>query len=99
MHCPYWLETQFGFKYPNGFQVLEADALVVLGAAGEDFSVGGGVVGGEGRVGPLGGFGGDGVEVGVEEDGREGGVGAWPGEEEEGFGFGRGEVEDLGSEV
>lgn len=68
----------------DGFEVLHGDALVVLGAAGEDSAVGG-AVGGEGRVEPLGGLGGDGVEVGVEEDGREGRVGAGPCEEEEGF--------------
>lgn len=68
----------------NCFEVLHGDALVVLGAAGEDSAVGG-AVGGEGRVEPFGGLGGNGVEVGVEEDGREGRVGAGPCEEEEGF--------------
>lgn len=39
-------------------------------------------------MGPLFGFGGDGVEVGVEEEGREVGVGARPGEEKERLGRG-----------
>uniref|UniRef100_A0A2N9FBN2 Uncharacterized protein n=1 Tax=Fagus sylvatica TaxID=28930 RepID=A0A2N9FBN2_FAGSY len=59
--------------------VLEVDALVVLDSAGEDFSFGG-FDGGEGRVGPFERLGGDGVDVGLEE---EGSVCAWPGEEEE----------------
>ena len=67
-----WGEV-FGFEVANGFKVLEADALVVLGSAGEDFSVGG-FDGGEGRVGPFGRLGGDGVDVGIEEEGREGRV-------------------------
>ena len=71
-----------GGEVPDGLEVLRGDALVVLGATGEDLAVGGSD-GGEGGVGPLGGLGGDGVEVGVEEDGGEGGVGPAPGEEEE----------------
>lgn len=72
----------------DGLEVLHGDALVVLGAAGEDGAVVGVAEGGEGRVEPLGGFGGDGVEVGVEEDGREGRVGPRPCEEKEGFPLG-----------
>jgi hypothetical protein len=60
-----WGEV-FGFEVANSFEVLEADALVVLSSAGEDFAVGG-FDGGEGRVGPFGRLGGDGVDVGVEE--------------------------------
>lgn len=59
-------------EYANGLEVLEGDGLVVLGAAGEDAS--GREGGGEGGVGPLVGLGGDGVEMGVEEEGREGRV-------------------------
>ena len=62
-----WGEV-FGFEVANGFEVLEANALVVLGSAGEDFSVGG-FDGGEGRVGPFGRLGEDGVNVGIEEEG------------------------------
>ena len=62
-----WGEV-FGFEVANGFDVLEVDALVVLGSGGEDFSVGG-FDGGEGRVGPFERLGGDGVNVGVEEEG------------------------------
>ena len=67
-----WGEV-YGFEVANGFKVLEADALVVLGSAGEDISVGG-FDDGEGRVGPFGRLGGDGVNVGVGEEGREGRV-------------------------
>ena len=63
----------FGFEVANGFEVLKANALVVLGSAGEDFSIEG-FDGGEGRVGPFGRLGGDGVDVGVEEEGGEGRV-------------------------
>lgn len=84
------------FEVADCFEVLDCDAFIVLSAAREDGAIGG-AVGGEGRVGPLVGFGGDGVEVGVEEDGREGGVGAGPREEEEGFAWG--ELEGLGFEV
>lgn len=83
-------------QVPDGLEVLNGDALVVLGPAGEDLAVGGSD-GGEGGVEPLGGLGGDGVEVGVEEDGREGGVGAGPGEEEDGLAWG--ELEGSGLEV
>lgn len=75
-----------GGEAADGLEVLNGDALVVLGAAGEDAGIVRGVVGGrEGRVEPLGGLSGDGVYVGVEEDGGEGGVGAGPGDEKEGF--------------
>jgi len=62
-----------GLEVADGLEVLDGDAFVVLSAASEHFAVGG-AVGGEGRVEPLGGLGGDGVEVGVEEDRGEGGV-------------------------
>lgn len=78
-----WLEATAA-EVADGLEVLHSDALVVLGAAGEDGAVGG-ESGGEGRVEPFGGFGGDGVEVRVEEDGREGRVGAGPCEKEEGL--------------
>lgn len=83
-------------QVPDGLEVLDGDALVILGPAGEDLAVGGSD-GGEGGVDPLGGLGGDGVEVGVEEDGRERGVGAGPGQEEEGLAWG--ELEGSGLEV
>lgn len=54
-----------GLEVADGLEVLDGDAFVVLGAAGEDVAVGG-AVGREGRVEPFGGLGGDGVEVGVE---------------------------------
>lgn len=79
------LEVLHQFQVADGFEVLDGDGLVVLGAASEDVAGVGGVEGGEGRVEPLVGFGGDGVEVGVEEDGREGRVGARPGEEQDGL--------------
>lgn len=74
-----------GLEAADGLEVLDGEALVVLRAAGVDTAVGGVMVGGEGRVDPVLGFRWDGVDVGVEEDGREGGVGARPGEEEEGL--------------
>lgn len=87
-----------GFQVSDGLEVLDGDALVVLGPTGEYAAVCG-AVGGEGGVGPLVWLGGDGVEVGVEEEGGEGGAGARPGEEEEGLGFRRREVEGLDLEV
>lgn len=84
------------FEVPDGFEVLDSDALVVLGSAGEDLASGC-AVGRERRVGPFGGLGGDGVKVGVEEEGRESRVGSGPGEEEEGFVGG--EVEGPGLEA
>lgn len=83
-------------EVPDGLEVLDGDALVVLGPAGEDLAIRGSD-GGEGRVNPFGGLGGDGVEVGVEEDGREGGVGAGPGEEEDGLAWG--ELDGSGLEL
>ena len=80
MYGPDGLEV-FGLEVPDGLDVLHGDALVVLGPAGEDSAVRG-FDGGEGRVDPLGGLGGDGVEVGVEEYGRERRIGAPPCEEE-----------------
>lgn len=73
-----------GAEVAEGLEVLNSDALVVLGPTGEDPAVGV-EVGGEGWVGPLGGLGGDAVEVGVEEEGGEGGVAAGPREEEDGL--------------
>lgn len=84
MDGPDRLEVAEFSKVPDGLEVLDADALVILGPTGEDVAVGG-ADGGKGGVGPLVGFGGDGVEVGVEEDGREIGPGAGPGEEEDGL--------------
>lgn len=55
------------------FEVLHSDALVVLGAAGVDSAVGG-EVGGEGVVQPLRRLGGDGIEVGIEENRGKGRV-------------------------
>lgn len=72
-------EIEIVLEDSNGFEVLEGDGFVVLGAAGEDIAGGGD--GGEGRVEPLGGLGPDGVEVGVEEEGGERWVRARPGEE------------------
>ena len=60
-----------GFEVADGFQVLNSDTFVVLGAAGVD-GAGGGAVGGEGIVEPFLGLGGDGVEVGVEKEGGSG---------------------------
>lgn len=57
----------FRLEIADCFEVLHSDALIVLGAAGEDFAVGG-AGGGEGWVDPFGGLGGDGVEMGIEED-------------------------------
>lgn len=71
-------------KVPDGVKVLDGDTFVVLRPAGEYLSVGGSD-GGEGWVVPLGGLCGDGVEMGVEEEGREGRVGAGPGQEEDGL--------------
>ncbi|KAB2610077.1 aminoacylase-1-like [Pyrus ussuriensis x Pyrus communis] len=79
-------------------KVLDGDALVVLGTASEDEALRG-VVGGEGRVGPFVVLGGDGVKVGVQEEGEERGVGPMPGEEEEGLEFGLGEMKGLDLEV
>lgn len=76
--------VSLGLQVADGFEVLHSDALVILRAAGEDGAGVGVARGGEGRVEPFGGLGGDGVEVGVEEDGGEGRVGAGPCEEEEG---------------
>lgn len=59
MDCAYRGEIG-GFEVADGLKVLDGDALVVLGAAGEDEALRG-AVGGEGRVGPLVGLGGDGV--------------------------------------
>lgn len=84
------------FQAANGFEVLKADGLHVLGAACEDVAVGGCGCG-EGRVEPFVGLGGDDVGVGVEEEGREGGGAAEPGEEDEGFVWG--EFEGLGVEA
>lgn len=84
---------------PDGLEVLDGEALVVLRAAGVDAARGGVAVGGEGRVEPLLGLRRDGVEVGVEEEGGEGGVGARPREEEERLGLARGEVERGGAEA
>lgn len=77
-------DKALGFEAADGFEVLQADGLHVLRAPGEDFAVGGCGCG-EGRVEPLVGFGGDDVGVGVEEEGREGGGAAGPGEEDERF--------------
>lgn len=63
----------------DSLQVLDADALVILGSASEDFSVEG-AVGREGWVGPLAGLGGDGIEMGIEENRGERRVGAEPSE-------------------
>lgn len=63
---------------------MHSDAFIVLGSTGVDFAVGG-PDGGEGRVEPLGGLSGDGIEVGVEEKGRERRVGARPCEEKKGL--------------
>ena len=52
-------------KIPDGLEVLDPDALVVLSPTGEYPAVGS-TDGGEGRVGPLVGLNGDGVQVGVE---------------------------------
>lgn len=82
------------FKVPDSLEVLDADAFIVLGAAGEYLAIGGSD-GGEWRVGPLGGLGGDGVEVGVKEEGREGGIGAGPGQEEDGLSGGEFKGLDL----
>lgn len=57
-----------GPETAEGFEVLHADALHVLGAAGEDAALGI-EVGAEGVVGPLGVLGGNDVGVGVKEDG------------------------------
>lgn len=85
-----------GAEVADGFEVLDGDAFVVLGATGEDPTVGM-AEGGEGGVGPLGELGGDGVEMGIKEDGGEGRVGTGPGDEEEGL---RGcELKGLGLEA
>lgn len=76
-----------GFEVSEGFEVLDGEALVVLGAAGED-TAGGVSDGCERGVEPLGGLSGDAVDMGVEEDGGKGGVGAEPGEENEGLAAG-----------
>ncbi|KAM1075586.1 hypothetical protein ACFX19_023621 [Malus domestica] len=78
-------------------EVLDGDALIVLCAASEDKGLQG-AVGGEGNVDPLVGLGGEEVNVGVEEEGGEREVGPRPGEEE-GLGFGQGEMEGLDLEV
>jgi len=66
-----------GLEAAEGFEVLHADALHVLRAAGEDAAVGV-EVGAEGVVVPLGVLGGNDVGVGVEEDGGKVGVCALP---------------------
>lgn len=70
-----------GSEVPNCFEVLHSYAFIVLGAAGEDFSIGRAVCR-KGRVEPLGWLDRDRVEVGIEEDGGQRGVGAWPCQEE-----------------
>ena len=88
----------FGFEVTNGLEVLDSDALVVLGPTGVDVTVRGSD-GRERRVGPFGRLGGDGVEVGVEEERRERRVGAKPCEEEDGFVLVWSEVKSLDLEV
>lgn len=66
-----WFEVFDHYQVADGFEVLDGDALVVLGPAGEYLAGFRGVEGGEGRVRPFVGLGGDGVKVGVEEDRRE----------------------------
>lgn len=86
-----------GTESTEGLEVLEADALHVLGAAGVEVA-GGGVEGsGEGGMGPLEGLGRNDIGVGVEEDGGEGGDAAGPLEEEEWLAGG--ELEDVGLEA
>lgn len=92
-----WREV-FGFEVTNGLEVLDSDALVVLGPAGVDATVRRSD-GGERGLGPFGRLGGDGVQVGVEEERRERRVGAKPCEEEDGFVLVWSEVESLDLEV
>lgn len=84
MDGPNGLEVVNFSKVPDSLEVLDPDALVILGPAGEYPAVGS-TDGGEGRVGPLVGLNGDGVQVGVEEGGREVGPGPGPGEEKDGL--------------
>lgn len=78
MDGPDRLELFNEFQVADGFEILHRDTLVVLGTTGEDLAGLLGVKGGERRVGPFVGLGGDGVEVGVEEYRRERRVGARP---------------------
>jgi len=71
-----------GLEAADGFEVLHADALHVLRAAGEDAALGV-EVGAEGVVGPLGVLGGNDVGVGVKKDGRKVGVCALPFEKDQ----------------
>lgn len=82
MYGPDRLEVFSLQKVPDGLEVLDANTLVVLGPTSEDLAVGG-YDGGEGWVGPVVGLGGDGVEVGVEEERGEVGPGAGPGEKDD----------------
>lgn len=84
MDRPNGLEVVNFSKVPDSLEVLDPDALVILGPAGEYPAVGS-TDGGEGRVGPLVGLNGDGVQVGVEEDGGEVGPGPGPRKEEDGL--------------
>lgn len=88
-----------GAEAPDRLEVLDGEALVVLRAARVDAARGRVAVRGEGRVRPVLGLRGHGVDVGVEEHGGEGGVGAPPGEEEQRLGLARGEVERGGVEA
>lgn len=71
-------------EIPNCLYVLHRDAFIILGSTGVDFAVGG-ADGGEGRVDPFGGLGGDGIEVGIEEKRRKRRVRARPCEEKQGL--------------
>ncbi|URD92395.1 hypothetical protein MUK42_00648, partial [Musa troglodytarum] len=73
-----------GLEAADGLEVLDPDALHVLRAAGVDVALGP-EDGGEGRVDPLVGLGGDDVSVRVEEEGGEGGAASGPLEDEEGL--------------
>ncbi|GAB2271458.1 hypothetical protein Dimus_006295 [Dionaea muscipula] len=84
-------------KIPDSLEAyLDADALVVPGTSSEDLAIGG-TDGGERRVEPLFGLGGDGVDAGGEEVGGAGRGWSSPGEEEDRL-IGS-EVEGQGMEV
>ena len=83
VHGVDWREV-FGFEVTNGLEVLDSDALVVLGPMDIDVTVKRSD-GRERSVGPFGRLGRDEFKVGVEEERRERRVGAKPCEEEDGF--------------
>lgn len=72
------------FQVPDGFQILNGDTLVVLRAASIDMTIIG-AVSRERRMHPFLGFGGNGIDVRVEENRGKFRVGAEPCDQKDGF--------------